>query len=98
MAGRPLLPRRPCLGRFCVCGGYFALRRKQPVAARWWLAGAVLMGLVLGGSQQVRGAHFMSHTLWTGWLCWTTGWLVDLAAVALRPALRPFLHSTPHPW
>ena len=82
---------------FAFVGGYFALRRKQPVAARWWLAGAVLMGLVLGGSQQVRGAHFMSHTLWTGWLCWTTGWLVDLAAVALRPRIAAFLHSTPAP-
>lgn len=82
---------------FAFVGGYFALRRKQPIAARWWLAGAVLMGLVLGGSQQVRGAHFMSHTLWTGWLCWTTGWLVDLAAVALRPRIAAFLHSTPAP-
>ena len=39
----------------------------------------------------------MSHTLWTGWLCWTTGWLVDLAAVALRPRIAAFLHSTPAP-
>ena len=68
-------------------GGYFALRHKAPAAARWWLAAAVLAGLVLGGAQQVRGAHFMSHTLWTGWLCWTVGWLCDLGALALRPRL-----------
>src|SRR6218665_451834 len=49
-----------------------------PGVARWWLAGALLAGLVLGGAQQLRGAHFMSHTLWTGWLCWSTGWLCDL--------------------
>jgi membrane-associated PAP2 superfamily phosphatase len=42
-----------------------------------WLAGAAATGLVLGVAQQMRGAHFMSHTLWTGWLCWTTGWLTD---------------------
>lgn len=72
---------------FAFVGGYFALRHKAPIAARWWLAGAVLAGLALGGAQQVRGAHFMSHTLWTGWLCWTVGWLSDLAASALRPRL-----------
>ncbi|PTT20845.1 phosphatidic acid phosphatase [Acidovorax sp. HMWF029] len=72
---------------FAFMGGYFALRRKAPAAARWWLAAAVLAGLVLGGAQQVRGAHFMSHTLWTGWLCWTVGWLCDLGASALRPRL-----------
>ena len=72
---------------FAFLGGYFALRHKAPTAARWWLAGSLLAGLVLGGAQQVRGAHFMSHTLWTGWLCWTTGWLCDLGASALRPRL-----------
>ena len=63
---------------FCFIGGYFALRHAAPVAARWWLAGAVAAGFGLGAMQQARGAHFMSHTLWTGWLCWTTGWLCDL--------------------
>lgn len=72
---------------FCFVGGWFALRRKAPAAARWWLAGAAAAGFVLGGVQQVRGAHFMSHTLWTGWLCWTTGWLCDLAASRLRPRI-----------
>lgn len=80
---------------FAFAGGYFALRRQQPRAARWWLAGSLLAGLVLGGAQQVRGAHFMSHTLWTGWLCWTTGWLCDLAASALPPRLPAFCNSLP---
>lgn len=69
---------------FAFLGGYFALRRRQPHAARWWLAGALAAGLLLGGAQQVRGAHFMSHTLWTGWLCWTSAWLCDGVAGALR--------------
>jgi len=69
---------------FAFLGGYFALRHQLPGVARWWLAGALLAGLVLGGAQQLRGAHFMSHTLWTGWLCWSTGWLCDVAAGALR--------------
>lgn len=69
---------------FSFLGGYFALRRSAPKAALWWLVGSLVAGFVLGGAQQMRGAHFMSHTLWTGWLCWTTGWLCDLAAQALR--------------
>lgn len=80
---------------FAFLGGYFALRRHQPRAARWWLAGALAAGLILGGAQQVRGAHFMSHTLWTGWICWTTGWLCDLAASALRPRLPAFVSTKP---
>jgi len=81
---------------FAFLGGYFALRHKAPTAARWWLASALLAGFVLGAAQQVRGAHFMSHTLWTGWLCWTTGWLCDLAATALRPRF-PHFASTATP-
>lgn len=69
---------------FAFMGGYFALRLRQPGAARIWLACALAAGLVLGAAQQVRGAHFLSHTLWTGWLCWTTGWLCDIAARALQ--------------
>ena len=80
---------------FAFAGGYFALRRKAPAAARWWLAGSLLAGLVLGAAQQVRGAHFMSHTLWSGWICWTTGWLCDLAAQALRPRFSAFANATP---
>lgn len=80
---------------FSFLGGYFALRRNAPTAARWWLAGSLLAGFVLGGSQQMRGAHFMSHTLWTGWLCWTTGWMCDLAASALRPRFAAFGNTTP---
>lgn len=43
-----------------------------PVAhrtARRWLWGTALLGVALGMVQHVRGAHFVSHTLWTAWLC-----------------------------
>ena len=65
---------------FAFVGGFFALRHSQPPAARWWLLAAISAGLALGLAQQVRGAHFMSHTLWTGWLCWCAAWLCDLVA------------------
>jgi membrane-associated PAP2 superfamily phosphatase len=79
---------------FAFLAGYFALRRHRPDApgvARRWLAIALAAGLLFGLSQQARGAHFMSHTLWAGWLCWTAGWLYDLAlqwAARRSPAQR----------
>ncbi len=38
---------------------------------RWLgLAVALLTGLVFGIAQQIRGAHFLSHDLWTLAICW----------------------------
>ena len=39
----------------------------------WVWAVVLLAGLMLGWTQQIRGAHFFSHTLWTAWLCWAVG-------------------------
>lgn len=70
---------------FAYVGGWFVLRRSMPHAAALWLAVAVLLGGVLGLAQQWRGAHYMSHTLWTAWVCWTIGWVID-ALLNRRPA------------
>ncbi len=42
---------------------------------------------MLGVSQQLRGAHYMSHTLWTAWICWTVGFAIELIAAPARLAL-----------
>lgn len=50
---------------------YFFLAAWRP---RWrflGLATGLLMGLVFGIAQQFRGAHFLSHDLWTLMICWT---------------------------
>lgn len=60
---------------FAFVGGYFVLRRHSPARARRWLAAVVGCGLLFGAAQTLRGAHYPSHTLWTAWLCWVTGWL-----------------------
>lgn len=62
---------------FAYVGGWFVLRRSMPRAAAVWLIVAMLLGLVLGLAQQWRGAHYMSHTLWTAWVCWSAGWAID---------------------
>ena len=92
---------------FAFVGGFFAFRHGRPGTARYWLAAAMLAGFLLGFAQQVRGAHYMSHTLWTAWLCWAAAALVDLgvsrlmarkpsrAQVAMPglPGLRPPLRA-----
>lgn len=63
---------------FAFVGGFFAFRPHLPATARRWLLASMLAGLLLGLAQQVRGAHYMSHTLWTAWFCWATAAGLDL--------------------
>ncbi len=60
---------------FAFMAAYFGLRQNNAPGAIKWLILASSVGFILGFSQQMRGAHFMSHTLWTAWLCWTVGWV-----------------------
>ena len=64
---------------FAYVGGWFVFRRSAPTLAWRWLAFAVLAGLALGIGQQMRGAHYMSHTLWTAWICWSVGFAIDVS-------------------
>lgn len=50
---------------------YFVLRERSPLAARLGLASGLLLGLVFGIAQQARGAHFVSHDVWSAMLVWT---------------------------
>ena len=61
---------------FAFFSGWFAFRPVHPPTADRWLLFAAAAGLAFGLAQQWRGAHFMSHTLWTAWLCWTSAWAV----------------------
>lgn len=77
---------------FAFIGGFFAFRHAVPKTAWRWFAGAMLIGLIFGLAQQVRGAHYMSHTLWTAWFCWSVAATVDLAVsqlIALNASRAP---------
>lgn len=56
---------------FGFFAGYFVLREAAPRWARAWLAGVLLLGVLYGGAQMARGAHHLSHVLWTAWICWS---------------------------
>ena len=71
---------------FCFLPGYFVLRRAAPAAARAWLLATLTAGAVLGGVQVVRGAHYVSHSLWTAWWCWA---LTVVMLQAMRDRTSP---------
>jgi membrane-associated PAP2 superfamily phosphatase len=50
---------------------YFVLRERSRRAARLGLASGLMMGLVFGIAQQARGAHFISHDVWSVMIVWT---------------------------
>jgi membrane-associated PAP2 superfamily phosphatase len=89
---------------FAFVAGFFVFRHTMSKLATRWLLGAVVAGLALGVAQQVRGAHFMSHTLWTAWICWAVAAAVDSGVsqwIAQRPARAPAPvpgFAAPTPW
>lgn len=68
---------------FGFVGVYFLWRDHSAARARAALAVVVLMGAVFGVGQMARGAHHLSHVLWSAWLCAA----VAMAADGLWPVL-----------
>jgi membrane-associated PAP2 superfamily phosphatase len=71
---------------------YFFFLAVRP-GLRWWGLGFALgLGLVFGITQQLRGAHFLSHDVWALMVCWLTAlllyrlMLVRRARIALASA------------
>ena len=59
---------------FALITGFFVFRLVQPKRAWFYLTAGLLLGFMMGWGQMMRGAHFLSHNLWTGWiiLCFNT--------------------------
>ena len=55
---------------FALMAGYFVYRISNRKRAYFLLIAAVILGLAMGWAQMMRGAHFLSHNLWTGWIIW----------------------------
>ena len=52
---------------FAFLTQFFLWRPFNRRRARLWLTAAMLFGLAMGALQVVRGAHYVSHVLWTAW-------------------------------
>lgn len=88
------LPHNACFPAGHASGGYawmslyFFFLMARP-GWRWYGLGiGSLVGLIFGIGQQLRGAHFLSHDLWTAAICWASalGLYLYFAARAERRA------------
>lgn len=59
-------------GGFALFALYFAHRVHAPRRAWVWFVVALLYGSVMGVSRMMQGAHFLSHTVATGYVAWFT--------------------------
>ncbi len=85
--GSPAFPSGPghcwpgghAAGGFSLVAGYFAFRGNHRVLARSALGAALGLGALMSYVQIARGAHFLSHNLWSfwiGWFCSLAGFLI----------------------
>lgn len=63
---------------------YFFLLAVKPAWRRYGLVIGLGLGLLFGIDQQLRGAHFLSHDLFTAMICWACA--LGLYRVMLRPS------------
>lgn len=56
-------------GGFSLLAGYFVWRDSNRSLARFWLMSSLTLGFVMSLTQVARGAHLLSHNLWTAWWC-----------------------------
>jgi membrane-associated PAP2 superfamily phosphatase len=79
-------PSGHAVAAFGFFGIYFAWRGHRPALARGALLATLVLGTAFGVAQMARGAHFVSHTLWSAWLCWAVA--VGASLVSLTLAKR----------
>jgi membrane-associated PAP2 superfamily phosphatase len=77
-------------GGFILLAMYFAALPFARRPARFLVPG-IIVGVIFALGQQSRGAHFLSHDLWTLTICWFGALFMFLA---FRPGRWP--HPAPH--
>ena len=55
---------------FALLTGYFIFRQSDKKLAYFYLISGSILGFLMGWAQMMRGAHFLSHNLWTAWIIW----------------------------
>lgn len=72
-AGHPAghdFPAGHASGGFALTGSYFVFHRSNRRRAWIGLTVGIFAGSLFAFGQQLRGAHFASHNLWTLLICW----------------------------
>lgn len=55
---------------FAVMALFFLFYPQRPRLAYWCWFGGIVLGMLMGFGQVMRGAHFLTHNLWAGWWVW----------------------------
>jgi membrane-associated PAP2 superfamily phosphatase len=76
-------PSGHAVAAFAFLSLYFGWRTQRPRLARLTLLLVCCAGVLFGWAQLARGAHYVSHTVWSAWLCWLL-----CALAAKRPSRR----------
>ena len=79
---------------FALVTGYFCYRLQDRHRAWFYLFAGLILGFTMGWAQMMRGAHFLSHNLWTGWICLAIN-LVMYAITEKYHAARSNRNSVP---
>lgn len=82
-------------GGFAIMSGYFALRQRQSKWAYLFLVAGLVMGSIMGAVQIVRGAHFLSHNLWTLWFVWATCFAIDASIQLAKSTCARKIQTSP---
>ncbi len=70
-------------GAFALLATSFAMRPRSAKLANWLLIEVIIIGTILGAGQVLRGAHFVSHVLYSAWLCWLICFISERIYVSL---------------
>lgn len=83
-------PSGHAVSAFGFFGLYFLWRDHDARRARGVLAAVLVCGALFGAAQVMRGAHHVSHVLWSAWLCWGVACAAAVLQLARRgtPAIR----------
>lgn len=73
-------------GGFALMAFFFAFRRTHAIFAYVSLVVSLMLGFVMGWAQMIRGAHFLSHSLWSAWVVWLV--LLILSACCLPKLIK----------
>ena len=78
MPGNRCWPGGHVLHAFTLLPLYFVLQRRGLKRIGAWALSVILaFGMILNVTQIARGAHFLSHNLWSLWWCWSISLVVD---------------------
>lgn len=77
-------------GGFCLLAFYFAGRalgsRALSLAGLW---GGLAAGILFGMARVAQGAHFLSHNLWAGLVCWLVILALYVALIGSPAVVEP---------